>query len=55
MHCNSLESGNSDDDDLGDREEHKDCEDAMFNAIVASLIDYTGADGNQDESTKKAM
>ena len=36
------------------REELKDGDDAMFNAIVASLIDYTGADGNQDESVKKA-
>ena len=36
------------------REELKDGDDAMFNAIVASLIDYTGAEGNQDESTKKA-
>ena len=32
------------------REELKDGDDAMFNAIVASLIDYTGAEGNQDES-----
>ena len=42
---NSLESGEYDDEASGSNEEHKDKEDAMFNAIVASLIEYTGNDG----------
>ena len=46
-HQNSLESGESDDED------HKEGEDAMFNAIVASLIDYTGADGANQPEVKK--
>lgn len=52
LHQNSLESGVS--GESGD-EEMKEGDDAMFNAIVASLIEYTGQEGaHQSESVRKA-
>lgn len=48
-----MESGEYDDEGSGSSEENKDKEDVMFNAIVASLIDYTGNDGNPPGVDKK--